>query len=116
MKPTKEKKTTYGSVLKEIFDGSFLTKGFFTRNIWMILLVVTGILIYIGNHYGVILALNKLDDLNKQLSDVKYEAMTQSSQLTYESRQSKIRELIHDKGLELEDSNTPPFTIRIDDK
>jgi hypothetical protein len=116
MKPVKENKQTYGSVLKEIFDGSFLTKGFFTRNIWMILIVVTGILIYIGNHYGVIMALNKIDELTRQLSDVKYEAMTQSSQLTFESRQSKIRELIQNKGLELEDSNTPPFTIRIDDK
>jgi hypothetical protein len=111
----KKSGTTYGSVLKEVFDGTILTKGFFRKNVWMILIVVTGLLVYIGNHYGVIMALNKIDDLNQTLADVKYEALTQSSLLMKESRQSRVRELVEEKGLALVDSKTPPFVIQVEE-
>ena len=107
-------KSSYRAVLREVFDGTILTKGFLARNVWMILLVVTGILVYIGNHYGVIMNLNKIDELNTTLADVKYEALTQSSLLMRESRQSRVRELVLEKGLELEDAKTPPYVISID--
>lgn len=111
----KKSSTTYGAVLKEVFDGTILTKGFFRKNVWMILIIVTGMLVYIGNHYGVIMALNKIDDLNQELADVKYEALTQSSSLMRESRQSRVRELVEKKGLELVDSKTPPFVIQVEE-
>lgn len=107
--------TTYGAVLKEVFDGTILTKGFFRKNVWMILIIVTGLLVYIGNHYGVIMALNKIDALNHTLADVKYEALTQSSLLMRESRQSRVRELVEQNGLGLVDSKTPPFVIQVNE-
>lgn len=113
--PTKKKGgATYRAVLKEVFDGSILTKGFFRKNGWMIVLIVAGMLVYIGNHYGVIMALNKIDDLSQTLADVKYEAMTQSSLLMRESRQSRVKELVEEKGLELVDSKKPPFVITVE--
>jgi hypothetical protein len=81
----------------------------------MILIIVTGMLVYIGNHYGVIMALNKIDELNQTLADVKYEALTQSSLLMRESRQSRVRELVELNGLELVDSKTPPFVIQVEE-
>jgi hypothetical protein len=108
-------KVSYKTFLKEIFDGTILTKGFLSRNFKMIFIVVAGILFYIGNHYGVIMDLNKIDKLQNDLADVKYEALTQSSLLMRESRQSKIRELVQEKELGLVDSITPPFVIEIDE-
>ena len=114
--PTAKKSgTTYGAVLKEVFDGTILTKGFFRKNVWMILIIVTGLLVYIGNHYSVIMDLNKIDELNQTLADVKYEALTQSSSLMRESRQSRVRELVEEKGLELVDSKNPPFVIQVEE-
>jgi hypothetical protein len=55
--------------------------------------------------------LSEIDTLQKELIDVKYDALTISSQLMRESRQSNVRELVKDRGLELEDSKTPPYTI-----
>jgi len=107
-------KVSYKAFLKEIFDGTVLTKGFLARNFMMILIIVAGILFYIGNHYGVIMALNKIDKLQIELTDVKYEALTQSSLLMRESRQSRIRELVQEKELELEDSMTPPYIIEVE--
>jgi len=106
---------SYRALLKEVFDGTILTKGFFKKNVWMVVIVVTGILVYIGNHYGVIMALNKIDDLNQTLADVKYEAMTQSSLLMRESRQSRVKALVEEKGLELVDSKNPPFVITVEE-
>jgi len=85
-------KISYTTFLKEIFDGTILTKGFLTRNFRMILIFVAGVLFYIGNHYRVIMNLNKIDKLQTELTDVKYEALTQSSLLMHESRQSRVRE------------------------
>jgi len=106
-------KASYSSFFKEVFDGTILTKGFLARNVWMILIFVAGILVYIGNHYSVIMDLNEIDELNETLADVKYEALTQSSLLMRESRQSRVRELVQEKGLQLEDSKTPPYFITV---
>ena len=75
------------------------------------MLVVGCIFIYISNHYAVIMNLSEIDTLQKELTDVKYEALTISSQLMRESRQSFVREMVNERGLELEDSTTPPYTI-----
>lgn len=105
---------SYKTFLKEIFDGTILTKGFLARNFRMIMIIVAGILFYIGNHYGVIMNLNKIDKLQNELADVKYEALTQSSLLMRESRQSRVREMVQEKELGLEDSKIPPYVIEID--
>jgi hypothetical protein len=107
----KVKKTSFRVYFNEIFDGSFLTKNSLRKNLKLILLIVTCIFIYISNHYAVIMKLSEIDTLQKELIDVKYDALTISSKLMRESRQSNVRELVKSRGLELEDSNTPPYTI-----
>lgn len=109
----KVKKGSYRKMLNEIFDGTVLTKGFITGNYMMIIIIIAGILFYIGNHYGVIMNLNRIDKLQTELADIKYEALTQSSLLMKESRQSKVKELVKKKEIGLEESLTPPFEIEI---
>jgi len=113
--PKKTKKNSYRSLFNEIFDGSFMTKDALRRNLKLILLIVACIFVYISNHYAVIMKLSEIDTLQKELTDVKYEALTISSQLMRESRQSFVRDMVTERGLELEDSNTPPFTISVEE-
>ena len=108
---TKVKKTSYKSLMNEIFDGSFMTKDALRRNFKLIMLVVACVFVYISNHYAVIMNLSEIDTLQKQLTDVKYEALTISSELMRESRQSFVRDMVTKRGLELEDSKIPPYTI-----
>jgi hypothetical protein len=112
-KNTEKKGKSYSTFMKDVFDGTILTKGFISRNFKMIIIIVAGVLFYIGNHYKVIMCLNKIDELNVELTDVKYEALTQSSLLMRESRQSNVRKLVVEKGLELEESTQPPFVVEI---
>jgi hypothetical protein len=49
--------------------------------------------------------------LEKKLTDVKYEALTRSAELMGGSKQSQVKSLIVEKGIQLEESQTPPYSI-----
>jgi len=105
------RKASYRVFLNDMLDGSFLTKDVMRRNAWLMLMMVGLIIIYISNHYAVIMQLSEMDSLQKELTEAKYEALTRTSDLMRESRQSFIQDLMTQKGLTLEVSKTPPYTI-----
>jgi hypothetical protein len=108
------RKVSYQVFLNEMLDGSFLTKDVMRRNVYWFLLVVGLIIVYISNHYAVIMRLSEIDTLQKELTEAKYEALTRTSDLMRESRQSFIQDMITLKGMELENATIPPFTIAKD--
>lgn len=71
--------------------------------------------IYINNHYSVEKLLKEQVALNRELQELKYEAITTSSQLMQMSRQSEVVNRVHEAGLDLEVLKTPPRIIRVDD-
>ncbi|MCX6308785.1 MAG: FtsL-like putative cell division protein [Bacteroidia bacterium] len=108
------RKASYRVFLNDMLDGSFMTKDVMRRNAGLLLLMVGLIIVYISNHYAVIMRLSEMDSLQKELTEAKYEALTRTSDLMRESRQSYIQDLITQKGLTLEVSKTPPYTIAKD--
>jgi hypothetical protein len=111
LKKPKTKKTSYRVFLNELLDGTFMTTDILKRNLKLILLIVVLIFVYISNHYAVIMKLSEIDTLQDELSEAKYEALTRSSDLMRESRQSFVHDMIEQRGIELEDATTPPYTI-----
>ena len=55
--------------------------------------------------------LSKIDHLQKELQDVRFEALSISSELTGHSRQSQIESLIEEQGIDLEGAQTPPYEL-----
>jgi len=108
------RKASYRVFLNDMLDGSFLTKDVMRRNAGLMLLMVGLIIVYISNHYAVIMRLSEIDSLQKELTEAKYEALTRTSDLMRESRQSFVQEMITQKGLLLENSTIPPYTIAKD--
>ena len=108
------RKTSYRVFLNDMLDGSFLTKDVMRRNAGLMLLMVGLIIVYISNHYAVIMRLSEIDSLQKELTEAKYEALTRTSDLMRESRQSFVQDMITQKGLLLENSTIPPYTIAKD--
>ena len=53
--------------------------------------------------------LREIDRLQQQLRDVRFEALSISSELTGNSRQSQIELLIEEQGIELEAAKNPPY-------
>jgi hypothetical protein len=108
------RKGSYRVFLNELLDGSFMTKDVMRRNALLLLLMVGLIIVYISNHYAVIMRLSEIDSLQKELTEAKYEALTRTSDLMRESRQSFVQDMILQKGMELENSTIPPYTIAKD--
>lgn len=97
----------------DFLDGSFLDKKFFSQNAKLLMLIVALLFVYISNQYSVIMKLAEINRLQTELTDLKYEALMYSSELMQESRQSHIKSLVEEKGLELKELTEPPYTLKV---
>ena len=57
-------------------------------------------------------ALFVIDKLKKELTDIKYDALTRSSELMELSRQSRIEEYIKTRDSQLQIATNPPYLIK----
>ena len=89
-----------------------LNKTTLYSNISLIVTVVIITFLYIGNRYSCEVKLSEIDNLQMQLIDVKFDALTRSSELLEISRQSQVKSLILEKNINLKESTTPPYRIK----
>jgi len=101
-----------GMSLKKILGGDILTNDFFRRQIKLLVLLVIFAIIYISNRYSCQQEMIEIDQLKKELTDIKYDALTRSSELTEKSRQSHIEEYVSQEGSALQTSTNPPYLIK----
>ncbi|MDR3141192.1 MAG: hypothetical protein LBU37_05655 [Tannerellaceae bacterium] len=94
-----------------ILGGGILDWDFFLRHTKMIVLVVILVFFFIGNRYTCMQKLREIDRLQQQLRDLRYEALSISSELTGNSRQSQIESLVEQQGFELEGAKSPPYEL-----
>ena len=109
-KPREEKKRIG---IAQIMDGSFLGTDFFRQQYKFMLLVVVLLILYIGNRYSVNAKIAEVDRLKQELTETRYEALVQNSNLMQESRQSHIRKLVEERGLDLRETTQPPFHLKV---
>ena len=100
-----EKKKKHFSFIY-ILGGGILNGDFIMRHTRMIVLIVVLIIFY-----SCMQKLSKIDHLQKELQDVRFEALSISSELTGHSRQSQIESLIEEQGIDLEGAQTPPYEL-----
>lgn len=107
----KKKKKEKRLSLLYVLGGGILKEDFITKHLRMIVLVVILVFFFIGNRYTCMQKLREIDRLQQQLCDVRFEALSISSELTGNSRQSQIELLIEEQGIELEGAKTPPYEL-----
>ncbi|MBO4642211.1 MAG: hypothetical protein J5661_05085 [Bacteroidaceae bacterium] len=78
----------------------------FRRQIWVILIIVLGIIVYITNRYQAQSEIILEENLRDSLKDMKFRSLTRSSELTLKCRQSKLEEQLRANG----DSSLAPST------
>ena len=98
----KAKKAKGHTSLKSIIGGDILATDFFRRQTKMLVLVMVLVLFYIHNRYACQQQMIEIDKLKKELIDIKYDALTRSSELMERSRQSRIEEYIATKESDLQ--------------
>lgn len=107
---SKEKKTR--ASWKSIIGGDILATEFFRRQTKLVVLIMLLILFYIHNRYVCQQQMIEIDKLKKELIDIKYEALTRSSELMELSRQSRIEEYIKTRDSQLQTATNPPYLIK----
>ena len=99
---------------KNILGGDILANDFFKRQTSLLILIMVLTILYIDNRYTSQQELIKIDQLKKELTDIKYDALTRSSELMEKSRQSRIEEYISTGESPLETSTNRPYLIKKD--
>jgi len=108
------KEDKFGHVsLRSIIGGDIFQSRFFLKQIAFIFFVVILLLLYTGNRYASQQDIITIDSLELQLQEERYKVLTQSSELTNATRQSKVEEQLLEMGdTTLFSSHTPPFEIK----
>ena len=100
--------------LRKILGGDILTAHFIRRQIWLVILVVVFIIIYISNRYSIQKDLIEIDQLQRELQDAKYKALSSSSQITEKSRESNVLDMLkNNKDSILHIATQPPYIINV---
>ena len=100
--------------LRKILGGDILTAHIIRKQIWLFVLIVFFVIIYISNRYSIQKDLIELDQLQKELQDTKYKALSTSSQITEKSRESNVLDVLkHSKDSILHIATQPPYIINV---
>ena len=105
---------TKNLTLKKILGGDILNADVIRRQIWVIMLAAMFVVVYISNRYKCQQNLILIDNLNAQLKDAKYRALSSSSDLTQQTRESKVLEQLratNDSTLHI--PTQPPYIINV---
>ena len=114
--PKKQKETTSPKhmSIRSILGGDILANDFFKRQTSLLILIMVLTILYIDNRYTSQQEMIEIDRLKKELTDIKYDALTRSSELMEKSRQSRIEEYISTEESHLETSTSRPYLIKKD--
>ncbi len=102
--------------LRKILGGDFLTARFIRSQIWVIVILVFFIVAYISVRYYIQQDMIQIDQLQEELKDKKYKALSGSSQITEKSRESNVlKALQNNKDSVLHHATQPPYIINVPD-
>lgn len=103
--------------VKSILGGDFLMSKFMVKQIMFVMFCVLLMIIYTGNRYDSQQDAILIDSLRGRLQEVKYNVLTQSSELMNLTRQSNVERML--KGTPdslLHNPITPPYLIKQGDE
>lgn len=99
-----------GASVKGVLEGSLIAEKL-RKNIWYVLFV-TGLGIwYISNGYSTEKLHRERADLEKTVSDLRFESITAAADLMFMRKQSEVIKRIKNEGLTLEESKEPPVKL-----
>ena len=100
--------------LGKILGGDILNTAPIRRQIGVFLLITLFAVIYISNRYSCQQYLIQIDNLDKELKNAKYKALSSTSLLTEMSRESRVLEQLRvSKDSTLHISKQPPYIINV---
>ena len=112
-----DSKPTAQLSLKMILGGDILNAQFVSRQLWLIVIVVVFVIIYVASRYQCQQDMIKIANMELELKDAKYRALSISSKLTERSRESHVLKLLKENNDSLlKASDQPPYIINVPKK
>ncbi|MCF8369127.1 MAG: hypothetical protein K9G76_08780 [Bacteroidales bacterium] len=108
----KSKANKTAKSLQSILGGGFLTRDKTARNLPFIMFLAFIAILYIGNSYYAEKNIRKIERLQKEIKELRYEHIYTKSKLMSKSRQSEVAESLSDRGIK--ESMVPPKKIKIE--
>ena len=102
---------TSGSI-RDVFTGNIFRKDFLKRQVPLCFLIVFFIFCHIGLRYSCEDKILQIEKAKIELEDVKFDAMTRSSDLLGLGKQSRVQQLVWRKDTTVLPSQTPPIVIK----
>jgi len=102
--------------LRDLINGRILTRSLVAKQMPFIVFISFFGFLYIGNHYKTEELMREVTILNKDLKELRYEAITTSSELMYMSKQSEVLKKIKVSGLKLEELTEPPRKLKVNNR
>ena len=108
----KERDELKGSSIRDLFNGSLLTRGIILKNLGFIIWLTFLGIVYIGNSYHAEKVARSINSLQREVKELRAESITTAADLMYFSRQSVIQQMVRNSRLEVKESVEPPYKIR----
>jgi hypothetical protein len=115
-KENSKKQVKTGAFLKELLSGSMVSEKLILQNLGYISLVTFLAAVYIANRFNAERITRETSKLQREVKDLRAEALSTSADLMFVSRQSQVYNLVREKGLNLEELKTPPYKLLVDKK
>ncbi len=97
--------------IKNIFGGDILVENFFIKQLRLIILIVIFLLIFISNRYSMIKKVVEIEELKRELTDIRFDNQTISTELIRYTRPAQIEQMLKERGIELIDPVEPAYEI-----
>ena len=110
------KKAKTASFIKELLSGSMISEKLILKNLGYVSVITMLAAIYIGNRFHAEKVTRETSRLQREVKDLRAEALSTSADLMYVSRQSEVYRLVREKGLNLEELKTPPYKLLVSKK
>jgi cell division protein FtsL len=102
--------------LKELLSGSMISEKIILKNLGYVSLITLLAAIYIGNRFNAEKVTRETTRLQKEVKDLRAEALSTSADLMDLSRQSEVYRIVKEKGMNLEELKTPPYKLLVNRK
>ncbi len=102
--------------IKELLSGSMISERIILKNLGYVSLITLLAAIYIGNRFNAEKLTRETSRLQKEVRDLKAEALSTSADLMELSRQSEVYRLVKERGLNLEEMKNPPYKLLVNRK
>jgi len=101
--------------LKTLISGSLLSERLVLKNLGLLTLLTLLAAIYIANRFHAEKTIRTTSVLQREVKELRSEALSTSAELMYLSKQSEVIRMINERGLGLKELKEPPYKLVVED-